>query len=105
MTAPVRSLLNAVPLPTVDFLHPDPLGDDALFAEPEHFQRIYDVRSESPVTRYAGTLPPNWPDILGHIVGDGDVGFVVTTLFGEQESYAVLRLCDWESIERGRARK
>lgn len=102
MTAPVRNPLNAVPLPTVDFLHPDPLADQSLFAEPEIWRRTFDARTGIPTTRMVDTGAPNWPDICGHIVGDADLGILVSPT-DPGGGYVIMRRRDWEAIERERA--
>lgn len=101
MTAPVRSLLNAVPLPTVDFIHPDPLGDESLFVEPEISRRTFDERG-FPRTCRVGIGAPNWIDICRHIVGDADLGMISPP--GDPDGgFVILRRRDWEVIERERA--
>ena len=80
----------------------DPFAGVAVYADaPEHYQRI--VTDGGSVTRFAGNLAPRVIDLLEHIVGEGDIGVVVSAADTDSESFAVLRLKDWQSIERARA--
>jgi len=90
-----RYVPDPLPVPDIDYLAP---VDERL--PPVHFQRIYDPLAGEAITREAGSLAPRAVDFLTHIVGDGDVGFVVSADYGTRESFAVLRLQDWRSIER-----
>lgn len=101
MNAPVRTPLNAVPLPTVDFLRADPLADESLFAEPEISRRAFDARGY-PRTWRVGTGAPNWIDICRHIVGDADLGILASPT-DPNGGYVIMRRRDWEVIERERA--
>lgn len=95
MTLRRQYIPDPLPAPDIDYLAPV----DERFS-PDHFQRIYDASSGDVLTRPAGVLAPRALDFLAHIVGDGDVGFVVSADHGERESFAVVRLRDWRSIER-----
>jgi hypothetical protein len=78
----------------------DILGRDELFDEAEHFQRIFNSQAGQALTRYRGTLAPGTIDLLRIIVGEGDVGIVVAAIYGNGDSYVVLRVRDWEAVER-----
>ncbi len=79
----------------VDLIDAVPVYSDA----PEHFRRVYDVKRGEPVTRFVGRLAPRVIDLLEHVVAGADVGIVLGA-DDERESFAVLRLRDWESIEQ-----
>lgn len=87
---------DPLPAPDIDYLAPV----DERFP-PALFQRIFDTSTGEVLTRRAGVLAPRALDLLAHIIGEGDVGFVISADHGEREGYAVMRLRDWRSIERG----
>jgi hypothetical protein len=86
---------DPLPAPDIDYLAP---VDERL--QPELLQRVYDPLAGEAITREAGVLAPRALDFLEHIVGEGDVGFVLSADHGEREGFAVVRLRDWRSIER-----